>query len=140
MKSVYHTSLINMNSTDTAKLNQMHHEHQSWLRVVDFFEEENVYLKNRLAEVVYNNADKDFLALAERYQNLFIIKANFMEELRHDINEQEDIVKKAFVTPHKYLTSDFFSQHIKLQHDTRFLEKDFAKIRNEFNKYISEMG
>ncbi len=139
MKSVYHTSLINMNSTDTAKLNQMLYEHQSWLRVVDFFEEENVYLKKRLAEVVYNNTNKDFLALAERYQNLFIIKTNFMQELRHDINEQEDIIKKALLQPQQYLTSDFFNQHLKLQHDTGFLEKDFAKIRNEFNKYITQV-
>lgn len=126
-----------MNSIDSAKLNQMHHEHLSWLRVVDFFEEENIFLKKRLADVVYHNTDKDFLALAEQYQNLFIIKTNFMEELRHDINEQEDGLKKALLQPEKYLPKYFYEQHKKLEHDTSFLEKDFAKIRNDFNKYIT---
>ena len=137
MISVYHTSLNKMNSNDTAKLNQMHHEHLSWLRVVDFFEEENIFLKKRLAEVVNQNSDKDFLALAEQYQNLFIIKTNFMEELRHDIHEQEEFLKKSLLQPEKYLTKYFFEQHEKLELNTRFLEKDFAKIRNEFNEYIT---
>ena len=35
------------------------------------------------------STDKNFLALAEQFQNKFILKDEFIDELQHDINEQE---------------------------------------------------
>ena len=71
-----------------SKPDQFHHEIKTWVRLLDFFKQENTFLKNRLAEVVDYRADKEFLALAEQFQNKFIIKDEHIDELRHDTNLQ----------------------------------------------------
>ena len=57
-----------------SKPDQFNYEIKTWARLLDFFKQENTFLKNRLAEVVDYRADKEFLALAEQFQNKFIIK------------------------------------------------------------------
>jgi hypothetical protein len=77
-----------MDSVNISKPEQFLHENKTWLRLLEFFKQENIFLKNRLAEVVDQKADKEFLALAERFQNKFIVKDEFIDELRHDVNAQ----------------------------------------------------
>src|SRR6478609_577274 len=75
-----------MSTANISKPGQYHHENKTWSRLLEFFKQENTFLKNRLAEVLDNNIDKDFLARAEQFQNRFIILDEFIDELRHDIN------------------------------------------------------
>jgi len=75
-------------SAITDKMDQYQHETSMWARSLDFFKQENNYLKNRLSEVVDKTSDKYFLAQAEHFQNQFIIKDEFIDELKHDVNEQ----------------------------------------------------
>ena len=63
------------------------HESLMWVRSLEFFKQENNYLKNRLSEVVDKTTNKYFLAEAEHFQNQFIIKDEFIDELKHDVNE-----------------------------------------------------
>ena len=92
-------------------------------------------LKNRLAEVVDQKADRDFLALAEQFQNKFIVKDEFIDELRHDINKQlEEIV----VNPDRLTDQKLLKNHQKLRNEMVYFEKEFTSLRNEFNKYLSD--
>ena len=78
-----------MSLVKITKPDQFHHENKTWNRMLEFFKQENILFKNRLSEVVDNSTDKGFLALAEHFQNRFIIKDEYIDELRHDINEQD---------------------------------------------------
>jgi hypothetical protein len=116
---------------------QFQHEHKTWSRSLEFFKQENAFLKNRLAEVVDQNMDKGFLSLAEHFQNKFIIKDEFIDELRHDINTQKDrlSVKAEALTDVKLI-----KQQEKLRNEMEYFEKDFNQLKNEFNKYLSTGG
>lgn len=102
--------------------------------MLEFFKQENTFFKNRLAEVVDQNMDKTFLALAEQFQNKFIIKDEFIDELRHDINIQGNnliMEDKAFVN------DKVMKRQEKLRNEMEYFEKDFNQLKNEFNKYLS---
>ena len=125
-------SLVNIPNTG-----QIQHENKAWCRLLEFFKQENAILKNRLAEVVDQRTDKDFLALAEHFQNKFISKDEYIDELRHDINSHENslTVKDEILGNNKLI-----KRQQKLRNEMEYFEKDFNQLKNEFNKYLSTGG
>ena len=117
------------------KTDQVLQECMAWERLLDFFKQENSHLKIRLSEVLDNKTDKDFLALAEHFQNQFILKDEFVDEMSHDVREQEQNLvtladKKAAIE------ENLIKKQQKIRNEMEFLEKDFNRIKNEFNKYL----
>ena len=123
-----------MSLVKITKPDQFHHENKTWNRMLEFFKQENNFLKNRLSEVLDNSTDKEFLALAEHFQNRFIIKDEYIDELRHDINEQD---KKLTESSTNFIDNKLIIRQEKLGNEMEYFEKDFNKLKNEFNKYLS---
>ncbi|MBS1513351.1 MAG: hypothetical protein JST86_21115 [Bacteroidetes bacterium] len=123
-----------MTDIGTAKLDEYRYECRSWQRLLDFFKQENAFLKTRLSEVVDGTSDRDFLALAEHFQNQFIIKDEFMDELKHDVNEMENSIK-AVRNKQKPFSEKVESKQNKLRNEIDYLEKSFLQLKNEFNRY-----
>ena len=126
---------INSNFMKKSKTDQVLEECTAWERLLDFFKQENTYLKTRLSEVLDNKTDKDFLALAEHFQNQFILKDEFVDEMLHDVREQEKNLnilaeKKAIIEER------LIKKQQKIRNVMEFLEKDFNRMKNEFNKYL----
>ncbi|HRI25474.1 MAG TPA: hypothetical protein PLZ45_12420 [Ferruginibacter sp.] len=123
-----------MATVEILKPGQFVHENKTWLRLLEFFKQENTVLKNRLAEVLDHKNNKEFLALAEHFQNLFIIKDEFIDELRHDVNGQvQALSNKERMT----LDQKIIKKQEKLRNELEYLEKDFSKLKNDFNRYLS---
>jgi len=124
----------------SAKLDQYQHENLSWSRSLEFFKQENAHLKDRLTQVVDKTSDRNFLAQAEHFQNQFIIKDEFIDELKHDVNEQARMIKdysKKGLNGLEVGVTPFSSVQEKLREQMLYLEKDFSALRNEFNTYLS---
>ena len=122
-----------MASVKLSKPDQFHHENKTWRRLLDFFKQENSFLKTRLSEVLDNSTEKNFLALAEQFQNKFILKDQYIDELRHDINKQELNLKH---TAENAVDITLTKQQEKLRNEMEYFEKDFNTLKNEFNKYV----
>ncbi|MBK8610745.1 MAG: hypothetical protein IPL84_12600 [Chitinophagaceae bacterium] len=119
-----------------SKPEQFHHENRTWNRLLEFFKQENAFLKNRLSEVVDHISDKEFLALAEQFQNKFIVKDEYIDELRSDINRFDREMENSKTT----LVEDrFIRRQEKLRDEMEYFEKDFNNLKNEFNKYLSSV-
>ena len=116
------------------KPDQFHHENKTWTRMLEFFKQENTFLKNRLSEVLDHSSDNNFLALAEQFQNKFILKDEYIDELRHDINVQDDILNDNTAAP---VYNKLVKTQEKLRNEMEYFEKDFNMLKNEFNKYLS---
>ena len=108
-----------------SKPDQFHHEIKTWIRMLDFFKQENTILKNRLAEVVDYRADKEFLALAEQFQNKFIIKDEHIDELRHDATLQATDLTNSNTA----LTDiKLIKRQEQLRNELEYFENDFNKL------------
>jgi hypothetical protein len=128
-----------MTDVKISKPEQFYHENQTWLRSLDFFKQENTFLKNRLSEVVDHRTDKEFLALAEQFQNQFILKDEFIDELRHDINLQQQVLKDDHSISLKPENNKITKKQVKLRNEMEYMEKDFTHLKNEFNKYLASV-
>ena len=79
------------------KTEQFLHENITWKRLLDFFIQENSFLKTRLSEVVDRETDKTFIANAEHFQNEFILKDEYIHDIERDIKEQEKNLQLTFM-------------------------------------------
>lgn len=137
------TTTVNVNIND-AHVNsrigmneQFHYENLAWLRSIDFFRQENSYLKNRLAEVVDSSSDMNFLAQAEHFQNQFIIKDEFLDELRHDVHQQERSLAEGSRKMNGVMDENTCLRQRNLRDQMDYLERDFSELRNKFNQYLA---
>lgn len=117
------------------KTEQFMHETATWKRLLDFFIQENSFLKTRLSEVVDKETDNLFIAQAEHFQTEFILKDEYIHDIEHDIKEQEKNLKSSLTqkTAPDYKTC---KKQEKLRNEMSYLEKEFAHLRTQFNKYL----
>jgi hypothetical protein len=119
----------------TDKTEQFQQECAAWLRLLDFFKQENSYLKTRLSMVVDHKTDRDFLNRAEHYQNLFILKDEFINEIAKDAKMHETKLKQTHLLQ-KLPEEKLVRQHKKLRNEVEHLEKEFMRMKNDFNKEL----
>ena len=70
-------------------LHEIHNENKAWTKELDFVRDEIETFRNRLGEVTFKNTKTEILAPAEHFQNQFIRHCEVIDELKHDINEEE---------------------------------------------------
>ena len=119
------------------KVEQFRYEGASWIRALDYLQQENIMLKNRLAEIMQHKVDKNLLEQAEVYQNIFLAKDAILAILRHDIKEVERLLvqKSGEVNG---IENRLQKRQLKLRQDMEKMEKEFNRIKTEFNSYLAE--
>lgn len=114
---------------------QFMHEILTWERALDFYKQENAFLKTRLSQVVDNNTDKSFLDLAEHFNNRFILTDEYIKELIRDIRMQKELVKQS-ILGNNLQDEGMNVLQKKLRAAMEHFEKEISKIKNEFNKKL----
>lgn len=117
------------------KIEQFLHENITWKRLLDFFNQESSYLKNRLSEVVDRATDKTLIAKAEHFQNEFILNDECIQDIGKDIKLQEKSLQLT-LTQKKLPDQRVCKMQDKLRNEIFYLEKEFSKLKNEFNQYL----
>ena len=126
-----------ISDTMMSKREQFHFENKTWERLLDFFKQENAFLKTRLAEVLDQSTTGELLAMAEQFQNRFILKDEFIDELKHDIIIQELGIKDNNINNIASLEIKIIKKQEKLRNEMAYMEKDFPQLKYEFNKYLA---
>lgn len=117
-------------------LEQYLHENMAWERALDFILQENAFLKTRLSKVVDTNTDKDFVDLAEYFQNSFIHNDEYVKDLKTDIVTLQRMLKD-IIAGKKLDEINLTQKHKKLRNEMGYFEKNFGRLLNEFNQYLS---
>ena len=117
------------------KIVQFLHENITWKRSLDYFMQENNFLKTRLSEMVDRESDKIFIANAEEFQNRFLLKDEYILDIGNDIKGQEKNLQLIF-TGEEEPGPKACRQQQKLRNEMSYLEKECFRLKNEFNKYL----
>jgi len=120
------------------KQQQYQHESNTWERLLDFFRQENAFLKNRLSEVLDSREDKSFVSTAEHFQNEFLLKDDYINELRRDIKEQQRQIKICLQDGIE-INGKLLKKHEKLRNEIRYFENGFSDLKNEFNQSLAAL-
>lgn len=124
-----------MNRVKISGVDQFLHENQTWDRALDFFLQENSYLKTRLSQVLDNNTDADFVDLAEHFNNSFIHNDECIKDLQKDILASQKLLK-SFMSGTEKDEKKMIKQQNKLRNEMGNFEKNYAQVRNKFNQYL----
>jgi hypothetical protein len=124
--------------TGSNKIEQFLHENITWKRLLDFFIQENSYLKTRLSEFVDKETDKTVIANAEYFQNEFLLKDEYIHDMENDIKSHEKNLQLV-IAQKKILDNKICKQQEKLRNEVSYLEKEFSSLKNQFNKYLLSM-
>ena len=118
-------------------LKHLRHESEAWKRLLNFMLDENVLLKYRLAEALKTHSDSAFLEEAENFQSRFVKKDILIGMLRDDVAEIEStLIKKQFVNGE--LVTFINGRIKKLRNNIAQIEKQFIRLRQDFNAYMTE--
>ena len=118
------------------KLKQLRYEINTWKRMLGFMQEENVHLKNRLSDVLKDRFNKNMLDGVEFFQTNFIKEDEVIGLLKSEVAEVENILKWNLITDENIFPTSKRIETVRNNIDAA--EKDFSKINNDFNKYLSE--
>ncbi len=121
-------------------LEQFRHENETWKRSLEFIVEENIILKNRLADILKetNNNDEGLLERLENFQNHFLKEDEIIKFLRKEISEEDKLLtQEIYVDGNLY--KDIRMKQKKLRKGIEIVEQRFNKLKQEFNTYIGEI-
>ena len=118
------------------KQQQFQHESSTWERLLDFFKQENTFLKNRLSEVLDSKDDKSFVSTAEHFQNMFLLKDDYINELKKDIKEQQRQLKMNFSQDGNDVEVKLIKKQEKLRNEIKNFERNFSELKDEFNQSL----
>lgn len=116
---------------------QYRHETDTWKRYLHFIQQENNHLKNRLSQVLQHDTDEQFLERAEYFQNKFVAEDDTVNMLRQDIQELDHLLVKETGEDGSIL-KDLPKKLKKMQKDMEIVERQFSKLKSDFNCYLAE--
>lgn len=111
------------------KYQEIRAEQSSWLKVLEELRNENVQLKNHLAEIVKGEVSTDLLQKAELFQGLFLNKDVVIALLRHDIAKQ---ISACAVEDLNGATTHVFKEQDKLRGDIAKMQQEFIVMKSDF--------
>ena len=119
------------------KLKQLQYESDTWKRLLGFLMDENIHLKNRLSDVLNEEFDKDLLLEIEDFQMNFIKEDQLIGLLRNDVAGIDKLFEKEIFEDGKTLNE--IDRKLKnLRNNIEYAEKEFRRLKLEFNNYLSE--
>lgn len=129
--------MITIVMTHNKKFTQFRHESDTWKRYLQFIQQENNHLKTRLSQVLQHDTDEQFLERAEYFQSKFIAEDDTVNMLRQDIHELDNLLSKEVIEDAN--TVKELQKKLKKMHkDMEIVERQFNKLKSDFNLYLTE--
>ena len=125
--------------SESILIRQFQHENETWKRMLAFMKEENINIKNRLSEIVKNmeKSDADMLERIEYFQSGFVAEDITVRRLIKEADAQDKVlVRDAYEDGG--LLKTIKGRQAKIRKEIEKTEKEFNKLKFEFNTYLSE--
>lgn len=128
--------IFTMNKKKITKHDQFLHEVQTWDRSLDFYKQENNFLKTRLSHVLDNNSDRNFLAFAEQFNSRFLFMDDYIKDLKRDLSQQVNMLNQ-FIMGNVTQQRPLENLQKKLRTEMVKFEKNVTAIKYDFNQQLS---
>jgi hypothetical protein len=125
---------------DSSNLTQFRFEIEAWIRLIEFLNTENTYYKTRLSQVIDQIQDKENLAMAEHFQNQYIIKDDVYDHFLFSLKEHLQKWKEVQLMKTKEANEEFIKIQKNLRTRIEFVEKDQMVISKDFNTFLMAMS
>jgi len=118
-------------------IKQLWYEFETWRRLLEFIQIENVYCKNRLAHIIKDQTDNFLLSDIELFHHELLMEDNIISSLRNDVSSLEAWMRREVLEESTDL-KDVFKSHKKLRREIEIFEQKYNKLKFEFNVFFAE--
>ncbi|MBI2731644.1 MAG: hypothetical protein HYX40_13015 [Sphingobacteriales bacterium] len=119
------------------KLKQLQYESDMWKRTLAFMIEENIHLKNRVAEVLKEGFNAGMLRDIESFQNKFIKEDTVIVYLRNEVTELDKLLVRE-IFEDGLIKKKVESKIRKVRNSVKQAENEFGHLKIDFNSYLTE--
>ncbi|MFN5231339.1 MAG: hypothetical protein ACK5CN_01560 [Bacteroidota bacterium] len=119
-----------------SKWTQYMFETSSWIRLMDFLHQENAYLKTRLSEVMDDITNNQNLALAEHFQNQFLVKDDAYDHMKNDLQRHVEKWNQQTMSDETNAILSLRKIHTRLKEQIDYIEREHAVLRKDYNTYL----
>ena len=119
------------------KLKQLQYESDTWKRLLVFMMGENIHLKYRLSHVLKDKFDKNLLEEVESFQSKLLKEDDLIGLLRNDVAELDKLLVREIFEDGKII-KEIDGRLNKLRKNIITAERQFGKLKSDFNNYLLE--
>ena len=119
-----------------SKWTQYIFETSSWIRLIDFLHQENAFLKTRLSEVMDDITNNQNLALAEHFQNQFLVKDDVYDHIKNDLQRHVDKWYLQTSSDESNAVELLKKIHVRLKEQIDYIEREHTVLRKDYNTYL----
>ncbi len=117
-------------------INQLAFEVESWKRIFDFMENETVFMKGRMSQILRELSDTDLLNHIEVFQNQFLTQDKVIRIFRNDIDKQSQSLLTDEISPSVILEK--LNRQKKLRKEISLADKEFDRLKMNFYEFFCE--
>lgn len=119
-------------------IRQFRYEAESWTRLLEFFRQENVSFKTRLAEIVDASSSNRDLEIAERFQEEFLSQDNIISYLSGELQKQARLLSVE-INGDGQLLHSILNEQAKLRKDIKKAQNLFVDVKEKFEQYLGKL-
>lgn len=113
-------------------------EHSSWLRGIEFYQDEIKIMRRRLSDVSNKNTAREVKKRVEQFQNQFKVHEEQLNKLRHSVSSHAKNIDSDLIAHHGQLERTTVAEHDTMRDDYVNTEKLFNEMRHDFNRFLSK--
>ena len=119
------------------RLQQLRYELDGWKRLLNFLQEENNHLKERIASLLKESSATGIVKEAEQFHTRFLKEDDRFLLLRNDIAELEHLLPENRKPANPGLV--MLHKVVQLRSNTRHAENHFLFLKETFNTYLANL-
>lgn len=123
----------------TKHIDELHSEHQQWIKEIGFYKDELIVFNRRLDEIAGKYSSKEVLSKLEHFQNQFILQNEVADILLHDLNVHEnalaDKAKEAVIA----IDHRAFPDHPEMRVRMSMFHPIFRELKNDYMGFLSKL-
>jgi hypothetical protein len=118
---------------------KLHIEHKEWLNKLAFYEDEIRLMQSRIADIASKNINIDAMIQVEHYRNHLAVQKEYIEILRHNINEQEAYLQKKMIQNPAVADQRSTSEQPYHKSEIESFEKNYNALRKDLIDFLCKI-
>jgi hypothetical protein len=123
----------------TINVKHISREHADWSASLGFYKDELAVFTRRLTEVAEKNTAIEITKNVEHFQNQFLLQAENIDILQHDINIHVSKLAREAQSHAGHINQEEQITHDKLKERFGAQESIFIALKEEFMKFLSKV-
>ena len=116
----------------------LHFEHETWNRELDFWQDELESFQNRLNETVMRFTDKYVYANVEKFQNQLSIHEGVMNSIRNQIQMHESNIADHYRKNEDSMNREMVKKHLEIRNRMENQREIISEMKKNLFSFLTE--